>query len=226
MGGWLQFGRREVGWERRRRRNRWRECRQIGWVYNGFFRWNHRRINSIGDSVGDSATSLYDYLSLNSLGHSVGKIVWRHHVVAYFQTNCIPRRRNGRYIPTEPTDLGRRYILIDFETELFPSVIVTDRKILSVILLIFSGFLVVWYQTEILFSTHATCLWRRHRDKTNTISKQPFWPLESAAHVVRRQQNSWYVFNTHQQFFIIILKDQTAAVPNTITKKKNNLRTD
>jgi hypothetical protein len=31
------------------------------WVYNGFFRWNHRRI----PSVGDSATSLYDYLSLN-----------------------------------------------------------------------------------------------------------------------------------------------------------------
>jgi len=35
------------------------------WVYNGFFRWNHRRIPSIGDSIGDSATSLYDYLSLN-----------------------------------------------------------------------------------------------------------------------------------------------------------------
>jgi len=32
-----------------------------GLVYNGFFRWNHRRINS----VGDSATSLYGYLSLN-----------------------------------------------------------------------------------------------------------------------------------------------------------------
>jgi hypothetical protein len=36
-----------------------------GWVYNGFFRWNHRRIPSVGDSVGDSATSLYGYLSLN-----------------------------------------------------------------------------------------------------------------------------------------------------------------
>ena len=35
------------------------------WVNNGFFRWNHRRITSIGDSVGDSATSLYGYLSLN-----------------------------------------------------------------------------------------------------------------------------------------------------------------
>jgi hypothetical protein len=31
------------------------------WVYNGFYRWNHRW----NYSVGDSATSLYDYLSLN-----------------------------------------------------------------------------------------------------------------------------------------------------------------
>jgi hypothetical protein len=56
-----------------------------------------------------------------SLGNSVGKIVWHHHAVAYFQTNCIPRRRNRRYIPT------------DLETKLFPSVIP----------LVFSGFLVV-----------------------------------------------------------------------------------
>jgi hypothetical protein len=36
---------------------------------NGFFRWNHQRIPSVGDSIsdsiGDSATSLYGYLSLN-----------------------------------------------------------------------------------------------------------------------------------------------------------------
>jgi len=42
-----------------------------GWVYNGFFLWNHRRNDpvgdSIGDSVGDSVTSLYNYLSLNPL---------------------------------------------------------------------------------------------------------------------------------------------------------------
>jgi hypothetical protein len=36
-----------------------------GWVYNGFFRWNHQRNEAVGDSVGDSATPLYDYLSLN-----------------------------------------------------------------------------------------------------------------------------------------------------------------
>jgi len=38
-----------------------------GWVYNGFYRWNHRQHNSVGDSIGESATSLYDYLSLNPL---------------------------------------------------------------------------------------------------------------------------------------------------------------
>jgi hypothetical protein len=53
-----------VGWERRRRRNRERECWQMG-AYNGFSRRNHQRIYSVGDSVGDSATSLYGYLSLN-----------------------------------------------------------------------------------------------------------------------------------------------------------------
>jgi hypothetical protein len=31
MGGWLQFGRGEVGWGRRRR-NRGRECRQNGYI--------------------------------------------------------------------------------------------------------------------------------------------------------------------------------------------------
>jgi hypothetical protein len=67
MGGWLQFGRGEVGWERRKRRNRGRECRQMGGyimaftdgITNGIVR------DSIGDSIDDSATSLYGYLSLN-----------------------------------------------------------------------------------------------------------------------------------------------------------------
>jgi len=136
LGGELQFGRGEVGWERRRRRNRERECRQMG-AYNGFFRRNHRRKYS----VGDSATSLYGYLSLNPSIIFVGKIAWRHHAVAYFQTSCIPRRRNRRYIPmVSPMDLFRRYIPTDFEMELFPSVYITDRKIPSVIPLLFSGF--------------------------------------------------------------------------------------
>ena len=152
-----------MGWETKRRRNRGRECRQMGWVYNGFFRWNHhhRHINSVGDSiddsVGDSATSLYDYLSLNpSVIPSVksSEKTARHHAVASFHTNCILRRRNGRYIPTEifhryiptisPTELGRWYIPTYFETELFPSVIINDGKISSIILSVFSGFLEVF----------------------------------------------------------------------------------
>jgi len=139
MGVWLQFGRSlggvEVGWERRRRRNRGWECRQMG-SYNGFFRRHHRRKESVGDSVGDavgdSATSLYGYHSLNLSVLSVGKIAWRHHAVAYFQTKCIFRRWNRRYIPTDifrryiptalPTESFRQYIPTDFETELCPSV--------------------------------------------------------------------------------------------------------
>jgi len=156
MGGWLQFGRGEVGWERRRRRNRGRECRQRGWVYNGFYQWNHRRNVSVGDSIGDSATSLYGYLSLNpSVIPSVksSEKTPRHHTIASFQTNCIGRRRSSRYIPTEifrryiptvsPMELCRRYIPTDFETELFPSIRITDEKIPSVIPLVFAGFLVV-----------------------------------------------------------------------------------
>ena len=125
-----------------------------GSVYSGFYRQNHRRIHS----VGESATSLNDYLSLNpSVIPSVksSEKTPRHHVVASFQTNCIFRRRNGRYIPTEyfrrhiPTvssrDLVRRYIPTDFETELLPSVIITDGKIPSVIPLVFSDFLVVFF---------------------------------------------------------------------------------
>jgi hypothetical protein len=147
-----------VGWERRWRRNRGRECRQMG-AYNGFSRRNHRRNKSIGhsvgDSVGDSATSLYGYLSLNPSVMSVGKIAWRHHAFSYFQTNCISRRRHRRYIPTEifrryiptelPTEKFCRYIPTDFETELFLSVYITDGNIPSVIPLVFSGFLVVNY---------------------------------------------------------------------------------
>jgi hypothetical protein len=39
-------------------------------AYNGFFRRNHR----LNSSVGESATSLYGYLSLNPSVISVGKI--------------------------------------------------------------------------------------------------------------------------------------------------------
>jgi hypothetical protein len=109
-----------------------------GGVYNGFYRWNHRRIHSVGDSIddsgGDNVMSLYGYLSLNpSVIPSIksSEKAPRHHTIASFLTKCIVRRRYGRYIPT------------DFETEFSPSVITTDEIFLSVILLVFSGFLVV-----------------------------------------------------------------------------------
>jgi len=35
------------------------------WIYTGFYRWNHRRHVSVGDSAGESGTSLYDYPGLN-----------------------------------------------------------------------------------------------------------------------------------------------------------------
>ena len=134
LGGELQFGRGEVGWERRRRRNRGRECRQIGGYImvfpmesptDYFRRWFHRRFCRWKCHV---TVRLSQF---ESLGNSVGKIIWRHHAVAYFQMNDMPRRRNGRYIST------------NFETELCPSVNITDEIFPSVIPLVFSGFLVV-----------------------------------------------------------------------------------
>ena len=95
-----------------------------GGVYNGFYRWNHRRNvsvgDSIGDSVGDSAMSLYGYLSLNP---SV--------IPSVKSSEKIVCRRYGRYIPT------------DFEMKFSSSVITTNGIFPSIILLVFSGFLVV-----------------------------------------------------------------------------------
>jgi hypothetical protein len=51
---------------------------------------------------------------LNPSVISVGKIAWRHHAVAYFQTNCILRRQNRWYIPTE---YFHRYIPTEIPTE-------------------------------------------------------------------------------------------------------------
>jgi len=107
-----------------------------GGVYNGFYRWTHRRIYSVSDFIGDNVMSLYGYHSLNpSVIPSVksSEKTPRHHAIASFQTKCIVRRRYGRYIP------------LDFEMEFSPSVITTDRIVPSVIPLVFSGFLVVIY---------------------------------------------------------------------------------
>ena len=74
MGGWLQFGRGEVGWGRRRgrrRRNRGREEERVSAevVYTGVYRWHHQRKYSVGKTVGDFAgvsdTSLLGCPGLN-----------------------------------------------------------------------------------------------------------------------------------------------------------------
>jgi len=73
MGVWQQFGRGGAVWEGRggmRKNKKEKQRKRVSadrWAYNGFFQWNHRRITSIGDSVGESVTSLYGYLSLNPL---------------------------------------------------------------------------------------------------------------------------------------------------------------
>jgi len=85
-----------VGWGRRRR-NRARESAE--WVYIHFCRLNHRRTHSVcipvGESAGDSATSLYGDPSLNpsvipSVKSSEKNL--RHHAIATFQKNYLIRR--------------------------------------------------------------------------------------------------------------------------------------
>ena len=109
MGGWLQFGRGEVGWGRRRGRRR-RNRVLAERVYIDFYRWNHRRTRSVGipvgESTGDRATSLYGDPGLNpSVIPSVKSSEKnpRHHTVAAFQKNYIIRRWYG-IIPSVYTD--------------------------------------------------------------------------------------------------------------------------
>jgi len=160
-------------WKKKKEKQRKRVSGD-GLVYNGFFWWNHQRLHSVGDSIRknhyipahlptlsssvspSSSFTFHQWFhrlqchvtvrlsQFESLGHFISKIIWRHHAVAYFQTNCIPRRWNGRYIPT------------DLETELCPSVIITDIIVPSVIPLVFSGFLVVLNQKGFLFHIEKT----------------------------------------------------------------------
>jgi len=50
-GGCLQFGRGELGWERKRK-NRGGEGRQNGDI--NFCQWNHQQIHYVSDSIGNS----------------------------------------------------------------------------------------------------------------------------------------------------------------------------
>jgi len=99
MGGWLQFGRGEVGWGRRRgrrRRNRGREEERVSAevVYTGVYRRIHWRKYSIDITVGDFAgvsdMSLLGCLGLNpSVFPSVNSSEKnpRHPAVAIFKKN-------------------------------------------------------------------------------------------------------------------------------------------
>jgi hypothetical protein len=130
------------------------------WVYIDFYRWNPQQNVSVsipvGESAGDSVTSLYGDLGLNpSVIQSVksSEKNTRHHTVATFQKNYIIHQGYGRYIPTNllcqyipivsPTSIVCRYIPIELEMELFSSVKITDEKISLVITLLFADFLVV-----------------------------------------------------------------------------------
>jgi hypothetical protein len=95
MGGWLQFGRGEVGWGRRRR-NRGREDERVSEeaVCTGVYRRNHRWKYSVGITVGDFAgvsdTSLLGCPGLNpSVFPSVNSSEKnpRHPAVAIFKKN-------------------------------------------------------------------------------------------------------------------------------------------
>ena len=45
-------------------------------VFNGFYRWNHRRNVSVGDSISDSdGESIVRLSQFESVGHPIGKII-------------------------------------------------------------------------------------------------------------------------------------------------------
>ena len=72
--GWLAAvweGRGGMGKKKGKKMEKQRKRVSAEWVYTSFYRWNHRRTHSIGIPVGDSAgesdTSLNDYPGLNPL---------------------------------------------------------------------------------------------------------------------------------------------------------------
>ena len=150
MGVWLQCGRGAAVWEGRggmgkKKKEKQRKRVSVDWwAYNGFFRRNHRRITFVGDSVddsiGESVTSLYGYVSLNP------SVILS---VKSFDVTTPLHFPDKLYTPS---GLCRRYIPTDFETELFSSVIITDGKIMLVIPLVFSDFLVVIYMYVCMYA--------------------------------------------------------------------------
>jgi hypothetical protein len=104
--GWLAAvweGRGGMGKKRKEKQKK--RVSADGWVYNGFFQWNNRWISS----VGDSATSLYGYLSLNPS------------VIPSVKSSTSPRRC---IFPDKLYTLSAKRLV--YTKEIFPS-IYTDR---------------------------------------------------------------------------------------------------
>jgi hypothetical protein len=145
------------------------------WAYNGFFRRNHRRITFVGDSVddsvGESVTSLYGYISLNPLvipSVKSSDVTTPLHIskqTVYLVGETVGTyRRNifvGRYRRVYSVGIYRQILRRNFSVD--NMVYITDGKILSVIPLVFSGFLVVrwneiWKGFQILFKRSMTIM--------------------------------------------------------------------
>jgi hypothetical protein len=58
----------------KKKKEKQRKRVSVDWAYNGFYRRILFVGDSVGDAVGESATSLYGYHSLNPSVMSVGKI--------------------------------------------------------------------------------------------------------------------------------------------------------
>ena len=135
-GGCLQFGRGELGWGRRRRRNRGGEGQLSG------------DISKFADGITDETIlSVYPFVicwysekshvtvrrsSFKSIGNCISKITHKNSNVSellYFSKFYKFSLQFSRYIPT---NCVHRYIPIELQTEFRPSVINTNRKMLSV----------------------------------------------------------------------------------------------
>jgi hypothetical protein len=129
MGGWLQFGRGEVGWgtkRGRRRRNRGRECRQSQYVPPFSDGFTDRKLPSVIPSIIP--------LEKNP----------RHHAVATFKKSFSPSA-----IPPVYTNGSSPSANTGGITDgIISSLKISDEKILLVILLVLSDFLVVLFRQK------------------------------------------------------------------------------
>jgi hypothetical protein len=129
MGGWLQFGRGEVGWGRkrgRRRRNRGRECRQSQYVPSFSDGFTDGKLLSVIPSVIPPEKNPH------------------HHAVATFKKrfspSAIPPVFSDRIISSAN--------ISGIPNGIIPSLKISDEKISLVIPLVLSDFLVVYQKSR------------------------------------------------------------------------------